>query len=142
MMIEKYYIDTSIWIDLLEDRKGYNHEPLGDYALKLFAMIKAKKHKLVISDLLIKELEVNYSIEEINGMVLPFQKIIEKVLVTTEQRDNAKKIAGERNLPPGDALHAIIARDNQYILVTRDKHFKELGDITKSYKPEEIISTS
>ena len=50
-MVEKYYIDTSIWMDLLEDRKGYNHQPLGDYALKLFTFIKAKKYKLIISDL-------------------------------------------------------------------------------------------
>lgn len=141
-MVDKYYVDTSIWMDLLEDRKGYHDEPLGDYALKLFAMIKSKKHRLIISDLLIRELESNYSMEQINGMVLPFQKIMEKVFVTKEQRDEAKKIAEERNLPSGDVLHAIVARDNSYIMVTRDKHFKELGNITKHCKPEEIISTS
>jgi|SRR3989338_370761 len=141
-MAEKYYVDTSIWMDLLEDRKGFNDEPLGDYALKLFTMIKAKNHKLVLSDLLIRELESNYSIEEINGMVLPFKKIIEKVFVTKEQRDEAKKIAEERDLPPGDALHAIVARDHNFIIVTRDKHFKNLTDITRHYKPEEIISIS
>jgi predicted nucleic acid-binding protein len=138
-MVEKYYVDTSIWMDLVEDRKGYNDEPLGNYALKLFALIKAKKHKMVVSDLLVRELESNYSMEEINGMMLPFQKIMEKVFVTTEQRDEAKRIAQERNLPPGDVLHAIIARDNNYIMITRDKHFKELEDITKHSKPEEII---
>ena len=138
-MTEKYYVDTSIWMDLVEDRRGYNEEPLGTYALKLFAMIKAKKHKMVVSDLLVRELESNYSTEEINGMMLPFQKIMEKVFVTTEQRDEAKKIAGERNLPPGDVLHAIVARDNNYIMITRDKHFQELEDITNHSKPEEII---
>jgi len=139
-MTEKYYVDTSIWIDLVEDRKGYNDEPLGTYALKLFAMIKAKKHKMVVSDLLVRELESKYSMEEINGMMLPFQKIMEKVFVTREQRDEAKKIAEERNLPPGDVLHAIVARNNNYIMITRDKHFRELEDITKHSKPEEIIS--
>lgn len=141
-MTEKYYVDTSIWMDLVEDRKGYNDEPLGTYALKLFAMIKAKKHKMVVSDLLIRELESNYSIEAINGMMLPFQKIMEKVFVTKEQRDEAKKIADERNLPPGDVLHAIVVRDNDYIMITRDKHFRQLQDITKHYKPEGIISIS
>ena len=139
-MAEKYYVDTSIWMDLLEDRKSYTGEPLGDYALKLFAMIKDQNHQLVLSDLLIRELESNYSTEEINGMILPFTKIIQKIFVTTTQRDEAKKIATERNLPPGDVLHAIIARDNSLIMVTRDKHFKKLEDITKHYKPEEIIS--
>lgn len=138
-MIKRYYVDTSIWMDLVEDRSGYNDEPLGAYALKLFVLIKAKKHKLFISDLLIKELESNYSIEEINGMILPFRNIMEKIFATEKQIDEAKKIAGERSLPPGDVLHAIVARDNSLILVTRDKHFNELKDITKHYKPEDII---
>jgi predicted nucleic acid-binding protein len=137
-MTEKYYIDTSIWMDLLEDRKGFNNEPLGNFALKLFALIKAKKATLVISDILIRELEGYYSLEEINGMMFPFKKIIKKVIATKEQRIEARKIAEERDLPPGDCLHAIIARDNNFILVTRDKDFKQLEDITSHHKPEEI----
>jgi len=138
-MAEKYYLDASIWIDLYEDRKGYQGEPLGEFALKLFSLIKAKNKTLVLTDFLIRELESNYSIEEINGMVKPFEKITKKILVTKEQREEAKKIAQERNLPPGDVLHAIIARDHKLILITRDKHFKELKDIAEHYKPEELI---
>ena len=67
---------------------------------------------------------------------------MEKIFVTKEQRDEAKKIAEERYLPPGDALHAILARDNNLIMITRDKHFKKLGDIAPHYKPEEVIPTS
>jgi len=137
-MAEKYYIDTSIWMDLLEDRKGYNNEPLGDYALKLFSLIKAKKSTLIISDILIRELEGYYSLEEINGMMLPFQKIIEKIIATKEQRIEARKIAEERNLPPGDCLHAILSRDNDFVFITRDKDFRQLEDITIHHKPEEI----
>jgi len=138
-MTQRYYIDTSIWIDLYEDRKGFNNEPLGDYALKLFSLIRAKKNNLVITDILIRELEMNYSLEEINGMMKPFENIIEKIVATREQRDEAKKIAEERNIPPGDVLHAIIARDNELILITRDKHFRQLEDISKHHKPEDII---
>lgn len=92
----KYYIDASIWIDLYEDRKGYQGEPLGEFALKLFSLIKAKNSILVLTDFLIRELESNYSIEEINGMVKPFEKIVKKILVTKEQRQEAKKIAQEK----------------------------------------------
>ncbi len=138
-MAEGYYLDTSIWMDIYEDRKGYNQEPLGDFAWKLLSLIKAKKEKLVISDLLIIELEMNYSIEKINGMIKLFEDVIEKVIVRPKQRDEAKKIAKERNIPPGDALHAIIARDNKLILVTRDNHFKKLEDISRYYKPEDLI---
>lgn len=138
-MPQKYYLDTSIWIDLYEDRRGYNKEPLGDYALKLISLIKAKKCPLIITDLLIKELEMNYSVEEINGMMKPFENIIEKITTTKKQRDEAEKIAKERKIPRGDALHAILARDHDLILATRDKHFRELEDISKHHKPEDFI---
>lgn len=139
--MEKYYIDTSIWIDIYEDRKGYNNEPLGDYALKLFGSIKAKNAILVISDILIRELEGYYSMEEINGMVKPFEKILQKIVTTKEQRMMARKIAEERNVPPGDVLHALIARDNKLILVTRDRDFGQLRDLSRHYKPEELIAS-
>lgn len=38
-----------------------------------------------------------------------------------------------------NALHAIVARDNGLILITRDNHFRVLQDISKYYKPEELI---
>ena len=139
-MTEKYYLDTSIWIDLYEDRKGYQGEPLGDFAWKLFALIKAKKFTLVISDFLIKELENNnYSIEEINGMMKPFEDIIERIFVTKERRDEAIRLATERRIPKGDALHAVLAKNHKLILIARDNHFKELKDITEYHKPEELI---
>ena len=138
-MENKYYADTSIWIDLYEDRKGFNNEKLGDYALDLFYFIIDKNHRLIISDLLIKELGINYTTAQINGMMKIYGNLIEKVKITTKQRDEAKKLSLERNLPYGDALHAIIARDNNLILVTRDNHFKKLTDISKYYKPEELI---
>ena len=138
-MIEKYYLNTSIWMDVYEDRKGYNNEPLGEYGLKLLALIKAKGYKLVITDLIISELEVRYIVAEINGMIKPFEKIIEKIICSKKQKLEAKKIANEKNLPYGDVLHSIIARDNDLILITRDKHFKQLKDISKHYKPEELI---
>lgn len=72
-------------------------------------------------------------------MIKPFENIIERVFVIKKQKDEAKIIAKERNLPPGDVLHSILARDNNLILITRDKHFNELTDISRSYKPEEII---
>ena len=138
-MTEEYIIDTSIWVDLYEDRKGYNNEPLGDYAFKLLVKIKANEKVIVLTDFLIKELETLYSVAEINGMFKPFEKITKKIIATEKQREEAKKISKERGVPAGDALHAIVARDNDLILVTRDRHFRKLEDISKHYKPEELI---
>ncbi|MBI3032473.1 PIN domain-containing protein [Candidatus Woesearchaeota archaeon] len=138
-MTKRYYVDTSIWMDIYEDRKGYNNEPLGDFALQLFSLIKAKEHTLIITDILIRELEGYYSMPEVKGMIKPFEKNIEKMISTENQRNEARKIARERNLPPGDVLHAIIARDNNLILITRDKDFNYLKDISNHYKPEELL---
>ena len=55
--MKKYYIDTSIWMDVYENRTGFNKESLGRYALKLFHHIRKENHKLIISDVLIRELE-------------------------------------------------------------------------------------
>lgn len=138
-MAEKYLIDTSIWVDFYDDRKGFKNEPLGDYALKLLIQLKTKKSIIAITDMLVRELELNYSIAEINGIFKLFEKTSEKIISTENQRKEAEKIAIERNVPKGDALHAIMARDSSLILVSRDKHFRELTDISKSFKPEELI---
>ena len=138
-MPKKYLIDTSIWIDLYDDRKGFNNEPLGDYALKLLAQIKTNEDIVTITDMLMTELELNYSIAEINGIFKPFEKTIMKIISTEEQRNEAIRIANERNIPKGDAMHAIMARDNNLILISRDKHFKQLTDISRYFKPEDLI---
>ncbi len=135
----RFYLDASIWTDLYDNRKGFRNEPLGDYAFALILMIKTKEYKIILTDLLIRELEMNYSMQQIKGMFKLFEKQIEKLIATKGQREEAKKIATERKVPKGDALHAIIARDNNLILVTRDKHFKILKDISKHYKPEDLI---
>ena len=44
-MAERYFIDTSIWMDFYEDRAGFKGEPLGDYAFKLLSKIKAKESR-------------------------------------------------------------------------------------------------
>ena len=121
----QYLIDTSIWVDLYENRTGYNGEPLGDYAFKLLSLIKTNQDKIIITDFIIKELEANYSIEQIRGMMNPFEDILEKIISSEKQRNEARKISAERNLPKGDALHAIMAGDYSAILVSRDKHFRE-----------------
>ena len=138
-MPERYFIDTSIRMDFYEDRIGFKDEPFGDYAFKLLSKIKAKESRIVISDFLVRELETKYSMEQINGIFRPFEKLIDKVLIAKNQKDEAIKISSERKMPKGDALHAIVARDNNLILITRDNHFRNLQDISKHYKPERLI---
>ncbi len=132
----QFYIDTSIWIDLYEDRKGFNGEPLGEYAMKLFAASKGKG-TLWVSDVVIRELEGYYSRDEIRGLLTPFMKNIKKVGVTKEQAREARRVVEKYQTSQGDALHAILARDNDLILISRDRDFLKLAHITKSYRPED-----
>jgi len=135
----RYYIDTSIWMDLYEGRNGYNNEPLGEYAFKLFSNIKLKGGRIVISYFLLQELNRYYTSDEINSMLMPFLGIIDNIPISQTQYEQARIIADERGIPKGDVLHAIVARDNNFILITRDNHFRNLRDISQSYAPEELI---
>ncbi len=138
-MTERYYLDTAIWIDICEDRKGYFGEDLADSPLKLLILIKTKKKRLVITDILIQELGHRYSEEEITGILAPFEGLIDRIRVNLVQKEEAKELARKNMVPLGDALHAIIARDNNLILVSRDNNFRKLRKISQCYKPEELI---
>jgi len=138
-MKKGYYIDTSIWMDLYENRKGYDNEPLGDFAYYLFSSIMRENDHIIISDVVIQELENYYTIEEINGMMKLFERAIEKCIAQTRQCDEARYLAEKRDVPRGDALHAILARDNHFILISRDNDFRKLDDVARHYKPEELI---
>ena len=136
--MEKYYLDTSVWMDYYEDRKDSSND-LGDAAFRLLSKLLASKSRIVVSTFLLRELETAYSLDKIRGLALPFEKLMEKVDVSDKQREEAKKIAEERGIPKGDVIHAVLARDNKAILVSRDKHFQLLKDICEAVKPEEII---
>ncbi len=137
-MIETYYLDTSVWMDYYEDRKDPSKN-IGELAFRLLKKLLASKSKILVSTFLLKELETAYSLEKIRGIFFPFQGLIETAGLSEEQREEARIIAKEREIPRGDVIHAILARDNDAILVSRDKHFQKLKDICEVMKPEELI---
>ena len=137
-MSKKYYLDTSVWMDFYENRKDPSKD-IGEIAFKLLCKLLASKTNIIVSIFLQKELEAYYRIEEIRGMTMLFGKLMIKVELSEEQIKEAKNIAEERKLPKGDVIHAILARDNDAILVSRDRHFQELKDICEIVKPENII---
>jgi len=119
----RYYADSCIWIDFLEDR----------YKINLFEECFKNKEELLISDVLMDELSPYIKLDNMKIILylLDSKHLLCRVRSTPEQRIEAQNIAKERNIPPGDALHAIIARDYNATLVTRDKHFLQLRDICK-----------
>lgn len=134
----KFYLDTSIWMDYFEGRKG-KYIDYGESAFKLLIKALAEGIKIVVSDAILRELERFYSFEQIRDFVLPFQEIMVQSIATEVQKKDAEKLAFERKIPRDDALHAVIARDNNAILVSRDRHFELLADICKVQTPEDIV---
>ena len=133
-------MDTNIWRDFLEARVD-NLRPLGEFAFQFLKRAIACKHTILYSDLVLEELKSDYTAQEIELYCfesLDEVKLLEKAPITSQQVEEAGRIARERHIPRGDALHCILSRDNNAVVVTRDNHFESLTDIVKSKRPEEV----
>ena len=138
-MTQRYYLDTSIWLDFFEDRDEPNL-PKGKFAEKLISRIISEDKRIVYSDAVKDELlDIGYNYNEIEELFIPLIKVLIFVESTKKQFGKSKDISTKRNLPLFDALHALIARDSKAVMITRDAHFKKLKDITEYKKPEDII---
>lgn len=137
-MEEKYCIDTAIWIDFIENRKD-PFTNLGECAFKLLSYLLTTKGKIIVSEVLFWELTQHSAIEKIGGLFMLFSKNLEKARVSEKQPEEAEFLAKTRNVPRGDALQAVIARDNNAIMISRDNHFQQLTDICTTIKPEELV---
>ena len=135
-MTEEFYYDTSIWLDFHEKR-GNN----GESAFKLILKIINEDLKIAYSDLNVKEFKnLGYSQEEISSILsIVKPNNIRRVHIYREQKEEAKKIAKQRNVPEGDALQAILCRDYHIQLISRDPHFEQLIGITSAKRPEDFI---
>lgn len=130
-----YYLDTSIWLDYYEKR-----EKNGLIALNLINKIVNDDSIIIYSDLHIKELKgLGFSFEEINQIIkIAKPKNVKLVHINREQLNEANKLAYSYAVPKRDALHAILARDNEAILVATDRHFRKLLHIVQFKTPEKI----
>ncbi len=132
----KHYFDTSIWLDYYEKR-GKN----GEVALDLILKIIDKDSIILYSDLVIREFKsLGYGIEQINNIFrIAKPDNLMRIHINREQEKEATKIASQKNIPRGDVLHALLARDNGAVMVSRDADFQKIKDIAETRKPEEII---
>ncbi|MBI2142910.1 hypothetical protein HYU20_01030 [Candidatus Woesearchaeota archaeon] len=92
-------------------------------------------------DLTLKELKnLGYSKSEISEILsLATPKNSRRIHINVRQIQEAVRISNVRKVPRKDALHAILCRDNDFILIARDRHFELLKEITEAKKPEEVI---
>ncbi|MBN1792891.1 PIN domain-containing protein [Candidatus Woesearchaeota archaeon] len=137
-MGERYYVDTNIWLDYLENRSD-RFRPLGDWALAFLNMVSETGGNILLSDLVIKELERHLSPRSIKELLEPFMESIIFVKSAKSQVSEALVLSRQRRVHFADALHAVIARAEGAILVSRDQHFMGLCDAVPIMKPEDLI---
>ena len=136
--MKKYYFDISIWLDLFEKRD--ERLPKGKFAKELIEKIIKEDSIIFFSDVVIYELlKLGYPYHEVKKKFSLLKGVLNYVRATKTQIGKAKDLSFKRKIPKRDALHALIAKDNKAIIVTRDKHFIKLKDITSPKKPEELI---
>ncbi len=137
--MQKYYLDACIWFDYFENRKD-RFRPLGEWAHSLLNEIVKNSDSVVLSDHLLKELESRYSSEKIKDMLQIIPEKLQMIIRCEEiHAKAAEKIKNNQCMPFGDALHAVLAKSTNAILVTRDTHFEKLRRYMQIKKPEELI---
>ena len=96
---------------------------------------------VLYSDFVLHELSIEYSTSEIGKIfeIVSRHGLLVKVGVSSIQKKEATSLGRVRKVSFGDALHAVLARDNSAVMVTRDRHFLELMDIVEVRKPEELL---
>jgi len=124
-MSQLIYIDANVYLDYLLNRKD-RLRPLGDFAFELLRKAIKCHYNILISDVVLDELENHTSEEKINLLINMIK--IKTIAIYREESDdiNAKQISDENYY---DALHYVLAkRGGAEIIVTRNvKHFPSSG---------------
>ncbi|MDO8647134.1 MAG: hypothetical protein Q7R70_01830 [Candidatus Diapherotrites archaeon] len=137
-MQKRFYLDTAIWRDYFEDRKDCIR-PLGEFAFQFLRNCEKQGCMALYSSLVVQELKTDYSQERISEVFTAFNRILVEVQISGAQVSEARKISTNvKETHLKDALHAILARDNKAVMITRDRHFEVLSNIVEVAKPEDI----
>jgi predicted nucleic acid-binding protein len=133
--MKRYYFDTSIWLDFLENRNELNF-PKGVYAKKLIEKIIKNNDVIIISDNNLYELNVlGYLKSDFDDLL----HNIEFIESTNRQLNRAKDISMNRKIPKRDVLHALLAKHCGARLVSYDNHFNKTLDLIKVNKTKDLI---
>ncbi|MFA4907767.1 MAG: PIN domain-containing protein [archaeon] len=138
-MQRRFYVDTSIWRDYFEDRND-GIRPLGEFAFGFLKKCRENGEFVIVSNAVKKELLDYLPKEKVSLIFSGFRDTIIEIDYSKKQAEEAFAfwINHKRRFPVFDVLHSIIARDNKAILVTRDRHFEEIG-IAECRSPEELL---
>jgi len=138
--MKRFYVDTNIWLDFALDRKD-SIRPLGEFAFQFFKKCIRNRWIVIYSNLVLRELSKQMEPEEINERcfsIVSEENLLRKVSFSEEQGEEAKAICKRLKVPFADAVHAVIARDENATLISRGTHFGPLSEIISVALPEEI----
>jgi len=92
-----------------------------------------------VSDVVVKELKhLGLPMESVLTLFRILKPVIHYVHVGRTQSEEARKIGETLQIPRADALHAVLARDCDSVIVTRDHHFRRLTFVTVR-RPEDLL---
>lgn len=131
------YIDTNIYLDYFEARNDYMR-PLGEFAFQVFQRTLSCEFTVILSSLVLDELEFNHAnLEDLFEELKEKKKVIFVDYNEEDVRDT-KMLLRQRGGSFNDTLHTVIAkRMNAEYLVTRNiKDFTHLQDLVKISFPE------
>jgi len=140
--MKRVLVDSNIFLDYYLDRKD-SMLPIGEFAFQFINRAIKCEFTFIVCDLILGELENNLELKGPQILKVIFAELIKKgKLLIIDYRDElaveAKRISRERKLPLNDCVFALIARENNLLVVSRDKHFQELKDLVESLKPEDL----
>jgi len=143
--IVKVYVDSNVFLNVWFEEL-LRLSPAFYYSRRLLDAILECRFRLVISDLTVKELsrKTNLPKETIIEEYLKPYEMVGKLTIIEATKENireANEISRRHRLHASDALHALVAKNEGCILVTRDVELRttarRIG--VKSSLPEELI---
>ena len=135
------YLDTNIYIDYFLNRID-KLRPLGDFAFNLIKKIIMGEYKLIISDLVIIELERNGFEKQVKVLLEKLKETNNLIFVISTKEDNlrTKNIVKNRKTSFNDTKHAIVASKTKadYFVTRNIKDFEDLNDLVYPIYPESL----
>jgi len=119
-----YYIDSCIWLNLFKNEKSKSGKDFGKITKMFFEYSLEKKHTIILSSFVIKEIQFVLSEEEHNKVIQKLKKAthFRKHFVSELEFNFARVLEKEFDYTISffDCIHLSICIKNNFILVTRD----------------------
>ena len=138
------FVDTNIFLDSCRDRSsGFN--PTNEFAFQFFKQaIECKFYVLICKEIVFELMNATKLTEkDVFKIILNEINQANKLILIEHskiQLNEAISLAKTRKIPLTDCLLAVLARDNNTFVVTRDNHFlEELVEIVEVKTPEELL---